>query len=123
VYFLSAEDRKDEMGVTVARGLRILCLFLVTLLLYNPFLSLIHFPAGLELHHLARNRATIGSSELQHYSPVTDPSAGELSELAVRKALPEPGKQENGAEITNFENNEKHPAFSFSLWFRPPPVV
>lgn len=51
------------------------CLLLVGLLLYNPFLALIAHSDGLTYQALARHRATVGSSELQHMAQVQDQSA------------------------------------------------
>lgn len=44
------------------------CLLLVLFLLYNPFLAAASSPFGLNIHHRASNRATIGASELQPLS-------------------------------------------------------
>jgi hypothetical protein len=46
------------------------CLLLVGLLLYNPFLALVTHSDGLTYQALARHRATVGSSELQHMAQV-----------------------------------------------------
>lgn len=49
-----------------------LCVALIGLMLYNPFASLCGTNDGLCYDQLARNRATVGASELQHFSPITD---------------------------------------------------
>lgn len=50
-------------------------LLLVGLLLYNPFLALVTHSGGLTYQALARHRATVGSSELQHLAQVQEHSA------------------------------------------------
>jgi hypothetical protein len=46
-----------------------LCVLLAALFFYNPFVAL-SSPAGdLAVHSLARNRSTVGASELQQFSP------------------------------------------------------
>jgi len=51
------------------------CLLLVGLLLYNPFLALVAHSDGLTYQALARHRATVGASELQHIAQVQEQSA------------------------------------------------
>jgi hypothetical protein len=50
-------------------------LLLVGLLLYNPFVKLVTHSDGLTYQALARHRATVGASELQHMAQVQEPSA------------------------------------------------
>ena len=45
-------------------------LLLIALLLYNPFLALASHSDGLTYQALARHRATVGASELDHFTPV-----------------------------------------------------
>ncbi|HWY05976.1 MAG TPA: hypothetical protein VNY24_03900, partial [Candidatus Acidoferrales bacterium] len=49
-----------------------ICLLLAALILYNPFAALCYSHGPIEVHTLQRNRATVGASELQHFSPVQD---------------------------------------------------
>src|SRR5229473_1493843 len=42
---------------------------LALFLLYNPFLAASSSTYGLNVRHPASNRATVGASELQHFSP------------------------------------------------------
>lgn len=51
------------------------CLLLVGLLLYNPFLALVTHSDGLTYQALARHRATVGASELQHMAQVQEQNA------------------------------------------------
>ena len=50
-----------------------LSVLLILLVVYNPFSALGGYSGSVSYDELARNRATIGSSELQHFSPVSDP--------------------------------------------------
>src|SRR4029077_9232412 len=45
------------------------CLCLALLLLYNPYLAAPSSARGLNVRHPASNRATVGASELQSFSP------------------------------------------------------
>src|SRR6201986_5653240 len=62
-----------------------LCALLIGLVLYNPFLLLTNQPDGWAYHSLARHRATVGASEMQHFSPVQSESA--QPEVLVEKSL------------------------------------
>jgi hypothetical protein len=63
-----------------------LCLLLIGLLLYNPFAGLWGPTDGVSCDKLARNRATLGASELQHFSPVSNQSTP--ADLDVDLAFP-----------------------------------
>ena len=52
-----------------------LCILLIGLMLYNPFAGLMGSGDGLCYDRLACNRATVGASELQHFSPVSNPGS------------------------------------------------
>src|SRR5437016_14177850 len=43
--------------------------FLALFLLYNPYMAAPSSAGGLNVRHPASNRATVGVSELQHFSP------------------------------------------------------
>jgi|SRR5215471_9422461 len=64
-------------GERLSRRQALFCLVLVGLLLYNPFAGLCGANDGLSYEQLARNRATLGASELQHFSPITDHSSAQ----------------------------------------------
>jgi hypothetical protein len=100
----------------------VVCLLLAGLLLYNPFLSLIHSPAGLSLHHLSRNRATVGSGELQPFSPVSrDMAADVLPAERTGEIIAKAGGQEILLATDLTRDRVITPDFSSNLWFRPPP--
>jgi hypothetical protein len=119
---MTAGQKAAEPRVPSNRLPAIVCLLLAGLLLYNPFLSVIHSSSGLSVHHLSRNRATVGSGELQPFSPVS-------AEVAADVQL-----EEGTGEITTTSGGEEFqlatdltrdrvitPDFSSNLWFRPPP--
>lgn len=98
-------------------------LVLAILLLYNPFFAVPHSGSSLEIGHRASHRATVGASELQHFSPIDGWSALPavdagavvvvlpLTELSARfflALLPLP----------RFSRQ----FFGPGLWFRPPPA-
>jgi hypothetical protein len=116
---INATDR--QAGAT---GIRAgVCFFLVILLLSNPFLTLLRAPGDASVRHPASHRATIGSSELQHFSPVTGEAAPDLS---VAREDSERIPTQAARPVRNtFDNQELLPVapeFSASLWFRPPPL-
>ena len=49
-----------------------ICVALIGLILYNPFAALCGSNNGFCYDRLARNRASVGASELQHFSPVSN---------------------------------------------------
>ena len=100
----------------------VVCLLLAALLLYNPFVGLIHSQTGLLVHHLARNRATAGSAELRHFSPVSNGVDADV-QLEERTGGITPASSGQEFRLTpaltrNFIINLD---FSSNLWFRPPP--
>ena len=121
-------DMTNRLAVgSNARSIRfrqVLCLVLVGFFLYNPFMSLIHSYSGITVHHLSRNRATVGAGELQNFSPqskvaeVNVLSAEALGHLVVMPT-----------EIvfplaTEFVPPGPAPEdFSSNLFFRPPPSL
>src|SRR5512136_2841595 len=46
-----------------------ICFCLALFLLYNPYMAAPNSTNGLNVRHPASNRATVGASELQHFSP------------------------------------------------------
>jgi hypothetical protein len=99
------------------------CLFVAILLLSNPFLTLLRAPGDASVRHPASHRATIGSSELQHFSPVSGEATPDLS---VARDDSERIPTQAARPVRNtFDNQEiltAEPEFSASLWFRPPPL-
>ena len=118
-----------QSPIRAVRGLptwqSLVCLFLVALVLYNPFITALDSPAGPCVRHAVSNRATVGASELQHFTP-----AGKSASLLAGDALllfalftPGPlypyGPWAATASVPPAAVQHLAP----SLWFRPPPSV
>ncbi|HKN23447.1 MAG TPA: hypothetical protein VJX72_01265 [Candidatus Acidoferrum sp.] len=96
---------------------------LVGLLLYNPFLALISHSDGLAYQALARHRATVGASELQHYPRVHGEKA--QPEVSVEEAFVAVTVENNESASHIFEDEAlpPRPELKTSVWFRPPPTA
>jgi hypothetical protein len=113
-----------DRGPRAAHLRALFCLALAIFLLCNPFLVLLRAPGDTSVRHPVSHRATIGSSELQHFSPVSGQEAPDTSTAqADTERLPVRSEQlvrptSNDQELLTIAA----PEFSASLWFRPPPV-
>ena len=98
-----------------------ICVLLAALLLYNPFAALCFSHGTFEVHTLQRNRASVGASELQHFSPVQDDiKQPDLNLEASREELAVPA----GSYVARgFEREEEVPQSDIvsKVWSRPPP--
>jgi hypothetical protein len=98
------------------------CLLLAALILYNPFAALCYSHGPIEVHTLQRNRATVGSSELQHFSPVQDEiQKADIDLEANREELAAPA----GSYVARgFEREVEVPQLDIvsRVWSRPPPL-
>ena len=99
-----------------------LCLLLIGFVLYNPFSALIAHSDGLSYQALARHRATIGSSEMQHFSPIQGESA--QLEATVQRICVELVVERNEQPFPTFqvESLPQRPELTTSVLFRPPPT-
>jgi hypothetical protein len=100
------------------------CFALALLFLYNPYLSVTPSSNVLNFHHSLSYRATVGSSELQHFSP---PNARKIFALSVAVVLSWLDSPANPV-VSGMAEVSPHPARPFlvvcsDLWFRPPPAV
>jgi hypothetical protein len=100
------------------------CFTLALLFLYNPYLSVTSPSKVLNFHHSLSYRATVGSSELQHFSP---PNARKIFALSVAVVLSWLDSPANPV-VSRMPEVSPHPARPFpvvcsDLWFRPPPAV
>jgi len=119
---MTARGKAPEPRVRSTRLRAIVCLLLAGLLLYNPFLSLVHSSTGLSVRHLARNRATVGSAELQHFSPVSrEVAADVLLVERIGEITAISGGREFQLATDLARDRVITPDFSSNLWFRPPP--
>jgi hypothetical protein len=97
---------------------------LALFLLYNPYLSAPGSPNGLNVRHPASNRATVGCSELQHFSPAD--GKDKLSAPAIASVEPFLSFRDLSSQAIEFIPQVVSPSqqfFGSSLWFRPPPAL
>jgi hypothetical protein len=101
-----------------------LCLLLAALFLYNPFLTAPAADAGLHLRHSHSNRATVGASELQQFTPAKERQAFEAQAEerndGVSFAVPPP---EERLATACSEVPAPQAFWAANLWFRPPPLA
>jgi hypothetical protein len=114
-------SRKND-GSSKARTLT--CLTLAILFLYNPFLGMASSDDGLNIRHNASHRATVGASELQHFSPT---SARKIFSIPVATRLnwmvaPVKSNTSYPIEISTAPGFAD-PLLCADLWFRPPPSL
>jgi len=120
--------RMGKSGINVSRQGRRgrcawqigVCLLLIGLVLYNPFLVLAHLTDGLAYETLARHRATVGSSEMQHFAPVQGAQFVATVEEVVSSLTVE--KSECSSHSLHDEALPERPELLASTWFRPPPT-
>jgi hypothetical protein len=100
------------------------CLFLAFFLLYNPFALTLNSAGGLHVRHPASNRATVGASELQHFSFADgrDPlSTHDSADVGAFVLFSEVTAQ--AVERSPQVPSPPQPFFGSSLRFRPPPAL
>ena len=100
------------------------CLALALLFLYNPYLAVTPSSSVLNVHHHLSYRATVGSSELQHFSPTDARKILALSVARVLSWLDSPASP----IVSRVVEVSPQPAYAFEvlcsdLFFRPPPAV
>jgi hypothetical protein len=127
-YYLSREPRMNVSSyfrgtLVVSPRHRWICLFLAFFLLYNPFLAAPRKAGGLEVCRPASHRATVGASELQHF---TTASSQELTGFVDFAPTERPFLLRALPGLISF--HVSHALFPpkrllcASLWFRPPPA-
>jgi hypothetical protein len=100
-----------------------ICLFLAFFLLYNPFFAAPRSGIGLEVCRPASHRATVGASELQHFSPADGWGclpAVSSTEAEVVLTLPDVSAQY--LLVPPLLPHFSRQFFGPGLWFRPPPA-
>ena len=98
-----------------------MCVLLIVLILYNPFL-LVNPVHGLSYRTLSRNRATVGASELQHFSPVQNQTVQpDLAAAHTRFIII--SANQNIPRPDFRRENFTQPELTSSIWFRPPPAL
>jgi hypothetical protein len=100
-----------------------ICLFLALFLLYNPFCGIPHSGNSLEVCRPASHRATVGASELQHFTPMDGwgcfPTA-DIAQAEVSAPLPTPVTEILVVSIPVVRLPQQF--LGSGLWFRPPPA-
>ena len=98
-----------------------ICALLIGLVVYNPFAALTSASNGLAYQALARHRASVGASEMQHFAPVkAETGQPDLTVATQKGELPAPRGEEARLECGRvhlpllLEGMTSH-------WFRPPP--
>jgi hypothetical protein len=100
------------------------CLCLALFLLYNPYMAAPSSTNGLNVCHPGSNRATVGASELQHFSPADGRDKFSThATVAVEPLALSPGVSSPAFEHFPQVASPTQQFFGSSLWFRPPPVL
>jgi hypothetical protein len=102
-----------------------LCLLLAALVVYNPYLSATDSSVGLCVRHSASFRATLGASELQHFTPQGSGRALAATAALVLAHFPQFPLPESRERHSGVTQRVALPAQALpaSLWFRPPPAA
>jgi len=100
-----------------------LATILIGLVLFNPFSLLISQSNGSSYDSMARHRATVGSSEMQHFSPVHAESAQDAAVVDASVRVVVVCKPIFPAATEQDESNSQQPELLANIWFRPPPTV
>ena len=109
--------------IVALRRHRWFCLVLALLLLYNPFIATPRSGHNLDVCHPASHRATVGASEMQHFSPTN--GWGYLSPadaIEAEVAVPLPDSSAQSFLVSPSFPLYTQQFFGAGLWFRPPPV-
>ena len=110
-------------GYAMPKWHAVVCLCLALLLLYNPYMSAPGSTNGLNVRHPASNRATVGASELQHFSPADGKLKFSTHAVAsVEQLLRIPDLSSKTLEFFPQVVFSAQQFFGSSLWFRPPPA-
>ena len=129
MYFLLLFEEGQKVSFAQQLGLKhrltvFVCVALAILFLYNPYLGMASSSSGkLNVQHSLSYRATVGSSELQHFSP---PDARKIFATPIAVAtiwLESPLNFLVGqaAEVST-HHLCAYQLVCADLWFRPPPA-
>jgi hypothetical protein len=100
-----------------------ICLLVVGLVLYNPFVALSGSSGCLSYERLACNRATVGSAELQDFSPAPNPNFQPPDvDAGVPQIEPAVILQVQEPAVDQEEMIPAEPELLAGVWFRPPPT-
>jgi len=105
-----------------ARGF--LCVCVALLFLYNPFQGMATSGVGVNIRHSASYRATVGASELQHFTPTSARKVFALPLAALFTWLELPVKASIFYPVEIAPRAQYQDKFLCAdLWFRPPPSL
>ncbi len=101
-----------------------LCFLLALLFLYNPYLVATPSSASLNVRHTASYRATVASSELQHFSP-TDGRKTFTTQIAILFDWFESPLNSSAEQRIEANTPDSYACkiLCADLWFKPPPVI
>jgi hypothetical protein len=100
------------------------CFCLVLFLVYNPYMAAPSSTSGFNVRHPASNRATVGASELQHFSPTDGRDSLPATDTATMGAVE--SLVDLPAQPLEFPPERPSLSDQFlgpGLWFRPPPAL
>jgi hypothetical protein len=103
---------------------RSICVLLALFMLYNPFAASLNSAGALNVRHPASNRATVGASELQHFSFANGRDSLSTHDSVVVKAFVSSSELPTQSfkdipQVTSLPLQ----ILGSSLWFRPPPAL
>jgi hypothetical protein len=110
--------RKTSMHRAATVGL---CLFLATLFLYNPFQTATSACGSSNINHRASYRATLATSELQHFTP-TDERDFSIPATVLGTRIEIPENLHDGWTLEPAPVVHSGQFLRADLWFRPPPA-
>lgn len=114
----------QSKGTIAALGrYRWICILLALFLLYNPFFGMPHSGSSLEVCHPASHRATVGASEMQHFTPTDGWGCfltADVAQTEISAALPIPVAETSPVSFLVVRLPQQF--FGPGLWFRPPPA-
>jgi hypothetical protein len=116
--------RPQRIGTMEHRPWQIgFCVLLAVLILYNPFIAGYCSHSSSSVHSPQRNRATVGSSELQHFGPVQEEI--QQTDLNIQETREEVAVPAGSFVARGFEREEEvtQPEMVSKVWSRPPPQL
>jgi hypothetical protein len=108
----------------VSKARIFVCLTLAILFLYNPFLGMASSGDGLNIRCSASHRATVGASELQHFSPTNARKIFSIPVATLLNWLVSPATSTTRYAVkTSTLLHFIDPLLCADLWFRSPPSL
>jgi hypothetical protein len=117
-------SRYSPEASAAPRWHNLLYIFLALFLIYNPYVAGPSATRDLKFCHPVSNRATVGASELQHFSPADDRDnvATDMTSAIVPLAS-SPEVSWSALKLFSQVVSPPQQFFGSSLWFRPPPAL